>query len=79
LDKAHDTACGPDDIHYQFLPEDAEIAEIVRCRMFSEPSFDPFAIVDGVFAIIIKPWFTRVTKLTGLCMNRCAEKNFKQK
>ena len=43
-----------------FPPEDAEIAEIVRCRMFSGPSFDPFAIVDGVFAIIIKPWFTRV-------------------
>ena len=35
-----------------FRPEDAEIAEIVRCRMFSELSFGLFAICDVNFAII---------------------------
>ena len=43
-----------------FRPEDSEIAEIVRCRMFSELSFDLFAIFDVDFAIIIKTWFTWV-------------------
>ena len=43
-----------------FRSEDADISEVVRCRMFSELSFDLFTIFDGVFAIIIKPWFTWV-------------------
>jgi hypothetical protein len=30
-----------------FRPENAKIAEVVRCWMFSEPSFGLFAIFDG--------------------------------
>jgi hypothetical protein len=36
-----------------FRPEDAKIAEVVRCWMFFEPSFGLFAIFDGIFALII--------------------------
>jgi potassium voltage-gated channel Eag-related subfamily H protein 8 len=43
-----------------FRPEDAKIAEVVRCWMFSEPSFGLFAIFDGIFALVIKPWFSWV-------------------
>jgi hypothetical protein len=34
-----------------FRPEDAKIAEVVRCWMFFEPSFGLFAIFDGIFAV----------------------------
>jgi hypothetical protein len=36
-----------------FRPEYVNIAEVVRCWMFFEPSFGLFAIFDGIFALII--------------------------